>query len=143
MSIGLESFQVQVEVPVQWGDMDAAGHVNNVTYLRWCESARIAYFEKVDIDLSFSDGVGPILGWQDCKYIFPMTYPDQALVGIKVEEIREDRFLMLAHIYSQKYERLAIISKQAIVPYDYGKLAKAPIPENWLRNINAVEGWDK
>ena len=50
MSIGLESFQVQVEIPVQWGDMDAAGHVNNVTYLRWCESARIAYFEKVDID---------------------------------------------------------------------------------------------
>ncbi len=141
MLTGLESFQVQVEVPVQWGDMDAAGHVNNVIYLRWCESARITYFEKIDIDLSFRDGVGPILGWQDCKYIFPMTYPDRALIGIKVEEIREDRFLMLAHIYSQKHERLAIISKQAIVPYDYGQLAKAPIPENWLTNIKAVEGW--
>src|SRR5207244_4749501 len=26
------------EIPVVWGDMDALGHVNNVTYLRWFES---------------------------------------------------------------------------------------------------------
>lgn len=142
MLTGLEGFQVRVEVPVQWGDMDAAGHVNNVIYLRWCESARIAYFEKVGMDLSFGNGVGPILGWQDCKYIFPMTYPDVAIVGMKVEEIRKDRFMMLAHIYSQRHERLAIISQQAIVPYDYGELAKAPIPDSWLRNIKAVERWE-
>lgn len=140
MLTGLEDFQVRVEIPVQWGEMDAAGHVNNVIYLRWCESVRIAYFEQVGIDLSFKNGVGPILGWQDCKYIFPMTYPDRALLGVKVEEIKKDRFMMLVHVYSEKHERLATISRQAIVPYDYEKLAKAPIPENWLRNIKALEG---
>ncbi|NRB50196.1 MAG: thioesterase family protein [Saprospiraceae bacterium] len=142
MHSGLEDFPIQVEIPVQWGDMDAARHVNNIIYLRWSESARIAYFEKIEVDITFMKGVGPILGWQDCKYIFPLTYPDRALVGIKVEEIRADRFMMLTHIYSHKHQRLAIISKQAIVPYDYVKLAKAPIPENWLHNIKALEGWE-
>ena len=28
---------------VAWGDMDAFGHVNNVQYYRYIESARIAY----------------------------------------------------------------------------------------------------
>ncbi|MBX2876357.1 MAG: acyl-CoA thioesterase [Saprospiraceae bacterium] len=138
----LASFPVQVEIPVHWGDMDAARHVNNIIYLRWSETARIAYFEKIAVDTSFMAGVGPILGYQDCKYIFPITYPDRALVGIKVEELQEDRFMMLTHIYSQQHNRLAIISKQAIVPYDYQKLAKAPIPAAWLNNIKALEGWE-
>ncbi len=142
MHTNLADFPVQVEIPVHWGDMDAARHVNNIIYLRWSETARIAYFEKIAVDTTFMKGVGPILGWQDCKYIFPITYPDRALVGIKVEEVREDRFMMLTHVYSQRHDRIAVISKQAIVPYDYQKLTKAPIPEAWLNNIKKLEGWE-
>jgi acyl-ACP thioesterase len=29
---------------VQWGEMDALQHVNNVVYVRWGETARIDYF---------------------------------------------------------------------------------------------------
>ncbi len=43
----LEGFPVVVEIPVLWGDMDAFQHVNNVTYFRYFESARIAYFERI------------------------------------------------------------------------------------------------
>lgn len=43
--------------------MDVVGYVNNVIYFRWCELVRIIYFEKIDIDFSFRDGVGFILGW--------------------------------------------------------------------------------
>ena len=34
---------------VDWGDMDAFGHVNNVMYYRYVESARLAYIEHTDI----------------------------------------------------------------------------------------------
>lgn len=34
---------------VAWGDMDAFGHVNNVMYYRYVESARLAYIEHTDI----------------------------------------------------------------------------------------------
>ena len=30
--------------------MDALGHVNNTVYFRFCESARIAYFEAIGLD---------------------------------------------------------------------------------------------
>lgn len=30
----LKQFPVWIEIPVQWGDMDAAQHVNNLIYLR-------------------------------------------------------------------------------------------------------------
>ena len=42
-----ERFAVSWPVVVQWGDVDRMGHVNNVWYARWIESARVEYFAQV------------------------------------------------------------------------------------------------
>ena len=39
-------FPIVIELPVQWGEMDAYGHVNNTVLFRYFESARMAYFER-------------------------------------------------------------------------------------------------
>jgi len=136
----LKKYPVIVRIPVQWGDMDAAAHVNNLIYLRWSESGRIAYFEKMGMDTSFNSGeAGPILGWQDCKYIFPITYPDTAIVGIRTIEVN-DRFLtMEAAIFSEKYQRIAAISLQKIIPYSYKELKRIEMPRSWAKSIEALE----
>lgn len=41
----LSNYPIVYEQKVAWGDMDAFGHVNNVQYYRYIESARIAYFD--------------------------------------------------------------------------------------------------
>ncbi|MEM6319695.1 MAG: thioesterase family protein [Bacteroidota bacterium] len=135
----LSTYAVIREYPVQWGEMDAANHVNNLIYLRWSESGRIAFFEHLGWPFSFGKGIGPILGWQDCKYIFPITYPDTAIVGTKVVEILTDRFVIESAIFTKKHQRIAAISKQQIIPYDYTNLRKVPIPEDWLIAIQQQE----
>ena len=42
----LKKYPVIVRLPVQWGEMDSAAHVNNLVYMRWTETGRIVYFEK-------------------------------------------------------------------------------------------------
>ena len=139
MEEALKQYKVQDKFQVHWGEMDAANHVNNLIYLRWGESARIIYFEKMNLPTSFTGKQGPILGWQDCKYIFPLTYPDTAIVGVKVSEIKTDRFMMECHIFSKKHQRLAAISKQAIIPYDYQNLCKIEMPSDWIEAIQKLE----
>lgn len=136
----LKKYPVIVKIPAQWGDMDAAAHVNNLIYLRWSESGRIVYFEKMGMDTSFNSGdAGPILGWQDCKYIFPMTYPDTAVVGIRTIEVNDRFLLMETAIFSEKHQRIAAISQQKIVPYSYEKLKRIEMPEDWKKAIEALE----
>src|SRR5262249_44704242 len=48
-------------VPMRWGEMDALGHMNNVSYFRFFEQARISWFESLGIDYS-AGTEGPILG---------------------------------------------------------------------------------
>ena len=140
MKKDLEKYRVVEHYRVHWGDMDAANHVNNLVYLRWAESARIRYFEAVGIDISFSaEEVGPILGWQECKYIFPITFPDTAITGIRTAEIKADRLILECAVFSEKHQRIAAISRQSIIPYSYSELKKAPLPEKWLERVKEVD----
>jgi len=134
----LEKYKVVTRLPIQWADMDAAQHVHNAMYLQLAEAGRITYAAKVGIDLTFKK-IGPILGWQDCKYIFPITYPDTAIIGARVVEILEDRFLIEIAVFSEKHQRIAALSKQQIIPYNYAELKKVPMPQQWIEGIKNLE----
>lgn len=85
----LERCPVVIETPLAWGQMDAFRHLNNTAYFRFFESARIAYFEKLDL-LEFMEatGVGPILAATNCRFKIPLTYPDTVSIGSRVSEIK-------------------------------------------------------
>ena len=139
----LDSFTTKTDIVVQWSDMDSAQHVNNTVYLRWAETARIDLFYQLQIgrgDASHSNPgrkIGMILGWQECKYIFPVTFPDTVTLGVRVTDVGIDRFMLECHTYSQRHGRLATISQQRIVSYDYQTLSKVELPEEWRQRLMA------
>lgn len=131
----LHDYKVQVEIPVQWGDMDASQHVNNVVYLKWVEAARVAFYRSLNEgSLKNESYIGPILAWQECKYIKPVNYPDTVIVGIKKIENLEDRIITEVKIISKKTNQVVAVSKQSTVAYDYQLKQKAPLPLNWIYN---------
>lgn len=136
-----EDFPFILELPVQWGEMDAAGHVNNLIYLRWFESARIEYFVRLGQDVieTTDGGPGLILASQDCKYLFPVTYPDTIRLGVTVRHIGTDRFTMHCKMWSRRHDRLVAIANGVLVTYDYGQRKKAPIPEDMKRRVAEFE----
>ena len=97
----LGRWPTRIEIPVAWGDMDSFGHVNNTVYLRWFESARIAYFEQIPIASRLQNsGEGPILARQTIDYRLPVTYPDRVSVATTVERIGNTSFVMAFRIFS-------------------------------------------
>ncbi len=41
----------EMTIPIRWGDMDAMGHVNNTTYFRYLETARIDWMRLIGVAL--------------------------------------------------------------------------------------------
>ncbi len=139
----LAGFPVKTRIQVQWGEMDAANHVNNVVYLRWFEHARVIYLKELDYPIVNEAGKeewpGVILAKQDCKYLLPVTFPDTITLGIKVSEMQEDRFVMHCKMYSKQHRRLVAIASATIVTYDYRQRRKAPIPDGLRNGIHQLE----
>ncbi len=133
-------FPVLIELPVAWGEMDAMGHVNNVVYFRYFESARLAYFERVGFLAEMKrSGIGPILRSTRCDFRQALTYPDRVWVGASAGELGEDRFVMRYRIVSESSTRVAAEGDGLVVAYDYRALKKAPLPEAIRENIESVE----
>jgi acyl-CoA thioester hydrolase len=140
----LEGYPVIIEIAVAWGEMDSLQHVNNIVYFRYFESARMAYFDKLDI-WSYMDetGIGPILASTQCKFRIPLSYPDMVAVGTRITNVEEDRFLMKYLVVSQQHERIAAEGEGVIVSYDYRGKKKAPLPREIKTRIEALESGEK
>jgi len=136
----LEGYPVVINIPIAWGEMDAFQHVNNVSYFRYFESARIMYSEKLGLlTLRERTGIGPILGSASCRYKFPLTYPDTISVGTKITDMTEDRFTMKYMIVSHKHQKIAAEGDGVIVMYNYNEGKKTAIPEEIRKKILAFE----
>ena len=133
-------FPIQISIPIQWGDMDAFDHVNNIVYLKFFESARIAYFEKMGIVGDRASSVGPILASTQCKFIFPLRYPDTIWATAKVTDTQKnDRFTMEYAVYSQTHNRIAAKGSGVIVSFNYTTQQKVDLPQKWRIAISEIE----
>ncbi len=137
----LKGYPRVIELPLEWGDMDAFQHVNNAVYFRWFESARIAYFQDVGLlELMESTGVGPILASTECRFRIPLTYPDTISVGARVPQIGDDRFVMEYLILGHASGKVAANGTGLIVTFDYRDGGKAPLPGDLRERLLAFEG---
>lgn len=137
----LEGFPIVVRLPVQWGEMDAYGHVNNVAYFRYFESARVEYLERCGFVESFErEGVGAILHSTECRFRRPLRYPDDVLVGARASGVSEDRFTMDYRLVSVEADGVAAEGSGVVVSYDYELMRSAPLPDAVRAGIAALEG---
>lgn len=127
----LADFPVQVEIPIAWGDMDAMGHVNNIVYFRYFETARIECFAEIGLGpIEQSDELGPILHSANCRYRIPLTYPDTVTVGARIGDIGEDRFAMHYRAVSHRHGAIAADGDSLIVTFSYATNTKARVSDD-------------
>jgi len=140
MDNSVERYPVVIEIPVAWGEMDAFQHVNNGAYFRYFESARMAYYERLNMgELRTRTGIGPILAATSCRFKTPLIYPDTVLVGVKVTRIEADRFMMEHRIVSTKHRKIAAEGDSVIAAFNYRENKKAVVPEELKRRILDIE----
>ena len=136
----LKDFTVVVDLNIEWGDMDALQHVNNIEYFKYFQVARIAYFEKINSDSVFGETPIPlILASTQCKFIYPLTFPDSVSVGVRVDAMADQYFTMKYAVVSHQHQRLAAIGDAKVVMFDYVNNKKTSIPDEIRKTIIDLE----
>jgi acyl-CoA thioester hydrolase len=137
----LAGFPVVIEVPVWWGDQDAFGHVNNTVFLRWFESARIAYTTRAGMpELMKTLRIGPILASVTCHFRRQVKFPDTVRVGARIARIGRTSLTMDHAVESRAHGALAAEGTSTIVAFDYDAGRPVPVPESLRAAIEAIEG---
>ena len=137
----LRDFPVVIELPVQWGDQDMFGHVNNTVYFRWFESARIAYLERLGLAHRVSsNNLGPILAAIGCNYRKQIKYPDTVQIGARVARLGRTSITMEHHLWSQANAAIGADGQSTVVVFDYVANKPRAIPDEMRKVIEELEG---
>ena len=136
----LATYPVALGIPVQWGELDAYGHINNTLFFRWFESARIEYLIRSGmVETMERDQIGAILHSTGCRFRRPVFFPDTIEVGGRATDVGHDRFTMEYLVVSREQDAVVGEGTAIIVCYDYAAHAKAPLPDDVRRGIAALE----
>jgi acyl-CoA thioester hydrolase len=119
---------------MRWGEMDALGHMNNVSYFRYFEQARISWFD--DLRIEYQPGSeGPILGSISCRFLKPAVYPVEFEVTTYVGRPGRSSFSMWHELYRAGEPRERYADCEAgMVWIDIAEGRSRPLPE-WVRKI--------
>ncbi|MBB1382324.1 acyl-CoA thioesterase [Shewanella sp. SR41-2] len=123
----LAQHSISTDIQVAWGEMDALQHVNNSVYFKYFETARLDFFNQINLldDLK-TTGVGPVLSETNSRFKRPVTFPDSIVVGVKISDINEDRFVMHYTVFSKAQQAVTTIGWAKVVMFNFktGKKAK-------------------
>ena len=74
-------------ITTRWMDNDAYGHVNNVVYYSWFDTAVNAHLiEQGVLDIHAGETIGLVIETQ-CNYFAPVAFPQAVEAGIRVARI--------------------------------------------------------
>ncbi|MDA7501722.1 acyl-CoA thioesterase [Chitinophagales bacterium] len=123
----LKNYPFQLPQAMEWGDMDAFAHLNNVAYIRYFENLRTRLLEHIGLmtPAGVPPTIGPILAKIDCRFLAPVSYPDDLFLGGKIGEIRESDFFIESVLASKKHNKIAAIGTHRVVAFDYSTQQKA------------------
>ncbi|MDI9918306.1 thioesterase family protein [Rhodococcus sp. IEGM 1379] len=86
-AVSIDQFPVRWPVPTRWDDNDHYGHVNNVTYYSYFDTAVNAWLmSATGTDIRNLPAIG-VVAETSCRYLSELTFPEQLQVGIRVEKL--------------------------------------------------------
>ncbi|MCK5768092.1 MAG: acyl-CoA thioesterase [Candidatus Atribacteria bacterium] len=120
---------IEKEIKVATYDIDFAGIVSNISYIRWLEDLRLVWLEKYfSLDKQAEAGFAPILPETRIEYHHAIRMFDQPTGLMWVDRLHSHKWQIKAEIGVK--DKVMAIAEQKGVFVDRDKWKPVRIPEN-------------
>lgn len=137
----LAQFPIVVKLPILWGDLDAYGHVNHLVYLKWFETARALYANRVGVETTpAATGVGAVLASIQYKFLRPMNFPGDVYSGVRVVRLSMGAIYLESKIVELSTGVAVAEGGCEAVLWDYAANEPTVIPDSIRTAVEALEG---
>src|SRR4051812_47935685 len=131
-------YHTQLKLTVDWADLDLFGHVNNVAFFRYVQSARVSYCESIGLtSLNAASKLSFMVASTQCAFKQPLHFPGTVTVFTKVNRINNTSVQLQYRIVNGAGELVAE-AVDVLVVYDHFKKQKVGVPEEMRRTIREI-----
>lgn len=123
-------YKVFYPISTRWSDNDIYGHVNNVTYYSYFDTAANRYLiEEGGLDIGDSSIVGYVVS-SGCEYHAPITYPEPVEAGLRVDRLGNSSVQYGLAIFRQGGDEAVAHGHFVHVFVNRAENKSVPIPES-------------
>lgn len=133
-----DAFKTFVDMPTRWSDNDVYGHVNNVTYYsyfdtavnQWLIATGLLDFHSIDE----AQPIGLVVG-SSCQFFTSLAFPQQLTVGLRVDHIGTSSVRYVLAVFSPNEILAAAVGEFTHVYVQRTSRKPMPLPEAWRTQL--------
>ncbi|QOW00257.1 thioesterase family protein [Rhodococcus pyridinivorans] len=123
-----EQFPVLWPMQTRWADNDHYGHVNNVTYYSYFDSAVNGWLiSTTGVDIRELDAIG-VVAETSCRYLAELSFPDRLQVGLAVERLGTQSITYSLAIFREADDNLIPAATGRFVHVYVDPQTRRPVP---------------
>ncbi|MDX1427170.1 MAG: thioesterase family protein [Salegentibacter mishustinae] len=131
-----ETYKLELQLRIDWSDLDMYKHVNNISFMRYMQSGRVNFWEASGIYKMYENSnMGTMLVSTHCDFKKSLYYPGKAIVKTKLDFIKNSSF-GLKHLILDEANEICAEGKDVVVCYDFDKDKTFRIPEDLREKLS-------
>ena len=132
------AYQVWRTVPTRWADNDAYGHVNNVVFYAWFDTAVNAWLVEAGLlDIEHGDPIG-LVAETRCAYFAALAFPQAVEVGLAVERLGTSSVTYRLGVFAEGQAAAAAEGEFTHVYVDRASRKPTALPGEWRAKLEAL-----
>lgn len=125
-------------ITTRWMDNDAYGHVNNVVYYSFFDTAVNTWLiERGALDIETSPVIGLVVE-TGCQYFAPLTYPETVTAGLRVARLGRSSVRYEVGLFGEGSESAAAQGHFVHVYVDRATRRPAALPDALVRALEPL-----
>jgi acyl-CoA thioester hydrolase len=125
----LQAYRVFRDIGTRWLDNDIYGHVNNVVYYSWFDTAVNGYLiEQGALDIRGGETIGLVVQTH-CDYFAPIAFPQTVRAGLRVARLGRSSVRYEIGLFAQDQALTAAKGHFVHVYVDRNSRRPVPLPE--------------
>lgn len=119
--------EVELTIPVRTYDIDFAGIVSNITYIKWLEDLRLKFLdEHLPLDKPLKEGYAPIVAGTEIEYKRPIKLFNQVIGRLWLSSLGRLKWTVQAEILCNNEIAATATQKGAFVNLQNGRPVLIP-----------------
>lgn len=129
------SLETQITIRIDWSELDLFGHVNNVAFHKYAQTARLNYVDAIGLmKLHQIQNIGFMVAETNCQFKKELLFPGSINIKTQIDFVKNTSFA-LEHIMTNDNGDIVAIAKDVLVVFDFIKKEKCLMPEEIKRTI--------
>lgn len=139
--ISRRDVHIVARIGVRWSDVDIYGHVNNVAYYSYVDSAVNGWLTgELEDDIRALEAIG-IVAETSCRYLAEIDFPQVVEIGLATERVGNSAVVYRFAIFIEGNDAVRATGRFVHVYVDRVQRTPTAIPEQIRAIVSGLPAW--